>query len=735
MSNVTSSESVGRDAVSSVIAGVVIGVVAVVVIASYVALIFSGELARFVPQGLGIGLLAGAVIALVGALTSSYRGVVALPQDIPAAVFSVIAAEMVLAGSFAESPERLFPSLVATLMLTSAAMGGVFLALGMGKLGGLIRFIPYPVIGGFLAATGWLLIGGAVGLMTDATLSWDNLPHLVTGEMMASWAPGLGFGLAALLVTRRIRHSLCFPVLLVVALLVFYLAIGIAGIGFEGARARGWLLGPFPEGAGDLMLTLPLAGQAHWPSVFAQLPSVGTIVLISVIAVLLNASALELAVRKDVDLNQELRAAGLANLLAVPVGGMMGYQYLSNSVLANRMGGRTRLVGLIVAAVCAVTFFAGTTLVSYLPKFLLGGLIAYLGFEFLLDWLFGTWRKLKRFEYLIVLLIFGVAISIGFLQGVAVGILASSVLFILEYSRIQVVKHALSGKHLRSNVDRASPQLVRLQDLGSRILVLKLQGFIFFGTATRLLERVTARLQQTEEPLRYLVLDFRLVSGLDSSAVMSFTKMKQFAETHSFDMVFANLPPALRQQMAASDLLPPAAEEVHLFDDCDRAIEWCENELLQGAGLDLYGHDEALAGFLARELGEPDKAARVMAYLERQELEGGAHLMRQGDLTDALYFIETGKVAVELELDHEEPVRLRSVGPGTVGEIGLYIGLPRTASVVAEDSCTVYRLAASALERMEREDADLAAAFHKFVARRLANRLANTTEVLQSVLD
>ena len=95
MPNLTSSESVGRDAVGSIIAGAVIGVVAVVVIASSVALIFSGEMARFVPQGLGIGLLAGTVIALVVTLTSSYRGVVALPQDVPAAVFSVIAAEVI----------------------------------------------------------------------------------------------------------------------------------------------------------------------------------------------------------------------------------------------------------------------------------------------------------------------------------------------------------------------------------------------------------------------------------------------------------------------------------------------------------------------------------------------------------------------------------------------------------------------------------------------------------------
>ena len=735
MAKMSSTDVDFRGAATSLIAGLIVGITGVVSLASYAALIFSGELVAYLAQGIGIAMLTGMLIALVIALTSSCRGAVGLPQDVPAAVFSVVAAEMVVSGSFASLPTQLFPTLVTTLMLTSLVMGVVFLAMGACKLGGLIRFIPYPVIGGFLAATGWVLIGGSLGLMTGFSLQWSDVPHLLTLDMSISWAPGILFGLVALAITRRFRHAMSFPLVLVSALLLFYLVIFAAGMDLADARARGLLLGPFPEGDAQQLLTLPLVTDADWSVVFTQLPSVGTILLISVIGLLLNASALELAIKQDLDLNQELRAAGLANLVAVPVGGMMGYQYLGSSVLANRMGGRTRLVGLTVAAVCGAVFFAGTPLLSFLPKFLLGGLIAFLGFDFLLDWLYGTWHKLKRYEYLIIILIFGVSISVGFLEGVAVGVLASSVLFILEYSRIQVVKHALSGRHFRSNVDRASPQLARLRDLGSQILVLQLQGFIFFGTATRLLERVRARLERVEEPLQFIVLDFRMVSGLDSSAVMSFIKMNQLAESQSFRIVFAHLPPGLRRQLAASDLLPPAAERVHTFDDCDRALEWCENELLQGAGLEPYGHDEPLSGFLERALEEPEKATRLLDYLDRRTLEKGEHLMHQGDQTDALYFIELGKVAVELELDHEEPVRLRSIGPGTVGEIGLYIGLPRTASVVAEDSCTVHRLGASALARMERDDPDLAAAFHKFIARRLANRLANTTEVLQSVLD
>jgi SulP family sulfate permease len=620
-------------------------------------------------------------------------------------------------------------------MLTSLLTGAVFLVLGVCKLGGLIRFIPYPVIGGYLAATGWLLVAGSVGLMTGVTLEWSNLPRLLTVELMAGWGPGVLFGLVALAITRRIRHAMCLPALLIVGAALFYLMIQIAGIGIEDASRRGLLLGPFPEGGGALLLTLPLVAQADWTILFTQLPSVGTILLISVIGLLLNASAMELAIKQDVDLNKELRAAGLANLLAVPVGGMMGYQYLGSSVLSNRMGGRTRLVGLTVAVVCGVMFLAGTPLLSYLPKFLLGGMIAFLGFDFLLDWLYRTWRKLERFEYLIVVLIFGVSITVGFLEGVAVGILASSVLFILEYSRIQVVRHALSGERFHSNVDRAGPQSRRLQELGQQILVLKLQGFIFFGTANRLLERLRARLAQHEPLLRYLVMDFRMVSGLDSSVVMSFIKMRQLAESQNFFVVFTNLSPEMRRLMEANDLLSPSDERIRAFDDCDRALEWCENQMLRSEGTDPYGDDEALTAFLSRELGSPAKASRVIAYLDRLTAEKGQYLMRQGDTTNPLYFVESGKAAAVLELNDEEPVRLRSIGPGTVGEIGLYLGLPRTASVVADDHCTVYRMTASSLERMEREDAELAAAFHKFIVRRLANRLANTTEVLQTVLD
>ena len=121
--------------------------------------------------------------------------------------------------------------------------------------------------------------------------------------------------------------------------------------------------------------------------------------------------------------------------------------------------------------------------------------------------------------------------------------------------------------------------------------------------------------------------------------------------------------------------------------------------------------------------------------MERRNVDEGRYLTRQGERADDLFFIESGQVTVLLALEEGAVVRLLTTGLGTIGEIGLYTGLERTASVVAEAPSVVYRLTLAALDRMEREDPRLAAAFHKLIACRLATRLADTTRVLREVLE
>ena len=133
--------------------GLVVGLVVVIVSISFGALIFSGELADFTSQGIGFGLLTAAVLGALVALGSSFRGMVATPQDSPAAIMALIAASIAASLPASAGREEVFATVVVAVSLTSIATGVFFFALGSFKLGGLVRFIPYPVIGGFLAGT------------------------------------------------------------------------------------------------------------------------------------------------------------------------------------------------------------------------------------------------------------------------------------------------------------------------------------------------------------------------------------------------------------------------------------------------------------------------------------------------------------------------------------------------------------------------------------------------------
>jgi SulP family sulfate permease len=147
---------------ASVAAGAVIGAVEVVLAISFAALVFGGYLADFVAEGITLYLVAATIALAVLALRGGRRGVVGSVQDAAAAVLAVVATTTAL-DAFG-SLSRAFITVVAATMVVSLLTGVTFFALGTFRLGNLVRFVPYPVVGGFLAGTGWLLASGGVGV-------------------------------------------------------------------------------------------------------------------------------------------------------------------------------------------------------------------------------------------------------------------------------------------------------------------------------------------------------------------------------------------------------------------------------------------------------------------------------------------------------------------------------------------------------------------------------------------
>ena len=436
------------------------------------------------------------------------------------------------------------------------------------------------------------------------------------------------------------------------------------------------------------------------------------------------------------NLDRDLQAVGLADLITSIGGGPVGYPSASLSILPNRIGARSHLVGVFVSILFALTLFVGGGLLAYLPRVVIGGLLVYFGVDLLYHWVIRTRKTLPKYDYYVLLLILLVIVAVDLLTGVVVGILAAVVLFAVNYSKTPVIRHTLSGETFRSNVERAEYHRQYLQSQGNRLLILRLQGFIFFGTAFQLFQEVRQRVEDPHlPPLDFLVMDFRLVSGADSSAMHSFVRMLQLAESRDFTLALSDLPESLREQIAITrTLIEDEAVRVRIFPDLDHAVEWCEDTLLYKEGVTVVSQPP-LAEVLRAYFPAPEDVETFMSYLERREVPINTVIIHQGDPPGSLYFVSRGQVRVEMSQPSGETIRLRTMSEGTIiGELGLYLHKPASANVIAELPSVLYYLSADSLTAMEQGDPHIAAIFHKYLATALSKRLLDTNATVQALM-
>lgn len=716
---------------ANLVSGGLMGVTEVFVAISFATLIFSGSLSISLSFGIGAALFSAALILILSALFTSAPGMVASLQDSATVLLALIAAQLAADTQAANPQDRLatvFVGIGFAVFLTGVCM---FL-IGAFKLGGLVRYIPYPVVGGFLAGTGLLLVQGSFGAMADYPLQAAYFQQLQQPDQLILWLPGVFFAAVLVFGLRWIRHSLAMPALLVALLLLFFVGLLVSGTSIAEANQMGLLLG-----GGGVARWMPLStgmfAQADWGAILRRAGDIGVLIAISLVSLLLNTTGLELILQKDADLDKELRVSGLANLLSGLGGGIIGFHAISLSALMQRVGGRGRLPGVIAGAVSLVMGVAGTALLAFFPRAILGGLLLFLGVEFLIEWVFQGWRRFSRLEYAVVLLIAGVIFFTDFLIGVGVGLVVMIVMFVVSYSRISAVRYTLRGDEIHSNVERSALQRQALHRYGDQIHVMALEGFLFFGSVSSLLERVRTRINAADQPpLRFLLFDFKRVSGMDSSAALIFSKVRQLTDSAQIRLALSDVS---QDFLARLDLPELSTNEVRIFPDLDRAIESCEQAILEDLGLGAADLPADLLQLLEQDGLAFSLTHRLVDYLEACPLEPGDYLIHQDAQSDAMFYIVSGRVSVYLERPPEAPARLRSLlGGSSVGEVGLYLNQPRLASVIADEPSLAYRLSREALDRMRMDDPDLAAAFHAMIARQLSEILTMNTRTVEALL-
>ncbi|MFN8234160.1 MAG: SulP family inorganic anion transporter [Actinomycetota bacterium] len=713
---------------ATIAAGVIVGLVEAVLAIAFAALVFGGLLVGHLADGIGLYLVGAALTMGILAWRAGGRGVVGGAQGAAAAVHAVVATSTAL-GAFG-GLDRAFLTVVGVTLVLTLLIGGVFLLLGVLKRGNLIRYVPYPVVGGFVAGTGWLLIKGGVAVSSGTVVALEQLGDLIAAEQLRRWLPALAFGVLLLVLTRLIRKPLVIPIAIGAGLSAFAVGMLVTGSSLEVARDGRWLLGPLQETRLWEPWTVRAVAGADWVGVLKQAPGILAATFVVVLAMLFNVAGSETILSRDLDTDRELRDAGVANLISGALGGIPGFHALSLTSLVRQMAVDARPAGAIAALVPLCAAFFGGDVVTMIPRMLVGGMLVFVGSGLMVAWVIDRRGALPPSEYLVMLAVVAAIATKGLVFGVGLGVVLALVLLAVNYGRIEIVREVAFGETFRSNVDRASVERAFLRSAGERLQILRVNGFVFFGSASRLLERIRARAEATS--LRFLVLDLRRVSGMDSSAVVAFRKAAGVARAGGFELVITGASERARAQLARGGVIEEPGV-LGFEPDLDRGLERCEDDLLAEAAV---GGKMTASGTRATPVpdgGDPlaGMPAGLREVAERVSLPAGTVLMRQSEAPDDVFVLASGRLRVELETPEGTRVRLRTLLPGVVvGEVALYTGMARTADVVAEVPSDVLRLSREAIAGLETSRPEVASALHRWLAATVSERLTETQRAI-----
>ncbi|MBL6987781.1 MAG: cyclic nucleotide-binding domain-containing protein [Methylobacter sp.] len=703
---------------SIIFGGLFIGFILTFFAISIAALIFSGKLAPFLGSGISMMLMGFIVLSVLITIYSSLMGSISSIQEAPAIVLMAIINSVILTNPDLSNND-LFVVITSVIVVTTLINGLFFYFLGQFKLGDLVRYMPYPVISGFLAGTGWTLVQGGIELILGGHENF-SLANLFDNNYLIKWLSGVILGLVLFFILKRYKNIFLLPMIVAAAVGVFYSTIIIQGISIEEIRMQGWLLGPIPE-VNAINLALFNIDTVDWLFVFGQISrGVPALIFVSTIAFLLNINAIEILTKQDIDLNKSLKVTGIANIFSGLCGATVGFSTVDMTSLSYRMNIIHRSLGLFsVLATIIVLFFCLPTL-NLLPNFIIGGFLIYIGIDFLYDWVYSVWFKLSKADYAIVLLVMSIIIISGFMQAVAVGVVISLISFSINFSRVSIIKNSLSGSELQSSNQRGEIQQQLLIEHGSQINIIMLTGYIFFGTANKLCVQLKERIDSTERPkLKYILLDWRQVAGMDSSTVYSLQKIQQLSITNDIQLIFTCVPDDIKtildNNLTESDLLK-------YFPEINHGLDWCENEVLAALKKDniFLTFNEVLV-----ESGVNDTEISIIkSYFEKKELPSDYYLICQGDTAENIYFIESGRLDVFYELDTGKRIYLQRISTGLfVGEIGVILNQPRTASIITTQPSVVYGISLGNLELMKKEALIAYVEFERVMTLLLAKRL------------
>ena len=588
-------EILSSASLSALTVGITSGLALLVAQVAFGTFMFSGALAPYSSQGVGLVLFGNFAACLIVAIVGGYRGAISGLSPVLVIVMANIATTMEADG------EALFATTACALIISAVATGVFCLLVGRFGLADLLRFIPYPVAGGFVAGTGGVVCLAAMSLM-GANPDWRAAPALLEPSVLWTWLPGAAYGMALYGAMRRWGNLVILLASAVLAVGAYHLALSALGISGGEARAARLLLTSTAQGS--LWPALWPADLVHvdWPAMAGQIPNMLTLIVIAVVCVIMNIAGLEVAVDEELNWDREFRATGVASIVAGLGGGTVATMIVPASMRSKLFHATTRLTGVIAACVIGTALLFGDGMLELVPTAFVGGILVFAGLGMLDVGLVRSRKRLPRSEYAIILLIFLVIIIFGLFEGVGAGTLATLVFFAVGLSRVNPIASRFTVRERRSNKARPIPDRGILLAEGDQAQAYRLQGYIFFGTVGVLADRLRKSLDGPSRP-SCLMIDFADVTGFDFSAVSVVARFLQRANAAGVHLVLSGLSEKLRFGLERN-VAPSVFAKLRLEPNDDLGLERCEELIIAAWKADAATMEQRRTTLLAHTVDD-----------------------------------------------------------------------------------------------------------------------------------
>lgn len=524
------------------------------------------------PDAASIGAYAGLVGAtLLGFFAALFGGTHSQISG-PTGPMTVITATLV-SGAFATSGGSLSTVLVS--MALAAIFCGLFQVLfGLIKLGKYVRYIPYPVLSGFMSGIGVIIILQQLYPLVGQSGS-GSMINLLTGLPTAfgSLSPTallLGLGTVAViylfpLLTKKVPSTL-------VALLVMTvvsLFVDMEGVPTIGKIPSGL---PLPFFASD---KVSLAGL-DWPTILKAsiIPGL-TLAGLGSIDTLLTSVVADNITKTKHNSNRELIGQGIGNAIAGLFCGLPGAGATMRTVVNVKSGGRTQFSGMVHALLLLAILLGLGPLVQYVPLSVLAGILITVGWGIIDFKGFKDLPKIPRADAVVLIVVFLVTVLVDLLTAVGIGMVIACVLFMKRAS--DLVEGGYSSQEM-TNFDKESPwddEHGMPDTVAHKIYIQRLNGPIFFGTINKFKQVMS----DVPPDAKIVIIRMRLVSFMDQSGLYAMEEAIKDLQARGAQVLMTIIQPQPMYMLTKMKLIPEVVPEDHTFKTFEDCTEFLKKQI------------------------------------------------------------------------------------------------------------------------------------------------------------